>query len=59
MWETGKHAGGNGKQLCNSMWPNDASALNEIFAVKGFAKLAETVKFAKVFTCEGFPLYGI
>ena len=29
------------------------------FAVKTFANYPKTSKFAKVFTCERFPLYGI
>ena len=30
----------------------------KLFAVKTFANCPETVKFAKLFTCERFPLYG-
>ena len=30
----------------------------KIFTVKTFANCPETAKFVKVFTCEGFPLYG-
>ena len=38
---------------------NDTPILNEIFVVKTFANFPETVKFAKVFTCERFPLYSM
>ena len=36
-----------------------APALNENFRVKTFANCPKTAKFAKVFTRERFPLYGM
>ena len=39
---------------------NDAATvLKKIFVVKTFANCPETAKFAKVFTRERLPLYGI
>ena len=49
--------GENFRRLLASAAPKDATPPN--FAEKTFANRHKTVKFAKVFSLESFPLYGI